>query len=296
MQIMIAGGSGFLGTALARHLTHHNHTVHILTRQAPRSPHHIQWDAKTTHGWSARLAEMDAVVNLTGFGLEHWPWTQRQKQRFKDSRILPGLALAEAFEKTSRRPGIFVQTSGINHYGLRGAGVADETTPPGADFLAQLTIDWEAATRSIEGLGVRRIITRLAPVLAQRGGLFPLMALPARLFFGGRFGDGRQATPWLHIADYVEAIRFLLETPPAQGPYNFIAPQPTSGDAFMRAVAHTLRRPFWFHLPAWVLKLPLGEMHVTLTEGRFAKPARLLEHGFQFQFGELDSALRDLLV
>jgi uncharacterized protein len=296
MHILIAGGSGFLGTALARHLAQQNHTVHILTRRAPRSPQEIQWDAKTAHGWNNRLSEMDAVVNLTGYRLEHWPWTQRQKQRFKDSRILPGLALAEAFEKASRRPGIFVQTSGINHYGLRGEGVSDESTPAAADFLAQLTVAWEDATRSIETLGVRRVITRIAPVLAQRGGLFPLLSLPARLFFGGRFGEGTQAMPWLHIDDYVGAIRFLIENDQAQGPYNLIAPQPTSNEMFMRAVAHTLRRPFWFHLPAWMLRLPLGEMSVTLTEGRFAKPARLLEHGFQFQFGDLNTALRDLLI
>ena len=296
MNILIAGGSGFLGRALTAHLVKHGHDIFILTRQIPKSPNQIQWDARTPDGWAQRLNEMDAVIHNTGYGLEHWPWTQRQKQRFVDSRVIPGLALAAAFEKATRRPGLFIQTSGINRYGLRGDGIADESSPAADDFLAQLTVQWENATKSIEALGVRRIITRNAPILARRGGLFPLMALPARLFFGGRFGDGKQAMPWLHIDDYVNAIRFLLESEAARGAYNLIAPQLTSNDELMRMAAKTLHRPFWFHTPKALLQLTLGEMNVLLTEGRYSAPKRLLELGFQFQFGELNRALKDLLI
>ncbi len=296
MNILLAGGSGFLGTALTNHLTQQHHKVFILTRQTPRSSNHIQWDAKTTHGWVDRLSEMDAVVNLTGYGLEHWPWTKRQKQRFTDSRVVPGLVLAEAFEKISHRPGIFVQTSGINRYGLRGEDIADEYTSPATDFLAQLTVQWEDATKPLEQLGVRRVITRNSVVLARRGGQFPLMALPVRLFFGGRLGDGTNSLNWIHIEDYARAIQFLLETSQAQGAYNLIAPPPTSGEIFMQTVAKVLRRPFWFHLPKWLLRIPLGEMSDLLAEGRYAAPRRLLEQGFQFKFKELDAALTDLLA
>jgi len=294
MNILIAGGTGFLGTALSAHLQN-QHTIFILTRNPPRNSNQIQWDARTTNGWVHRLPEMDAVIHLTGYGLEHWPWTQRQKQRFIDSRVIPGLALAEAFEKTSQRPGIFLQASGINRYGLHGDTVADENTPPAEDFLAQIAVKWEHATKSIENLSVRRIITRNAVVLATRGGLFPLMALPVRLFFGGNFGDGKQSMNWIHIKDYVSAIQFLLENQNAQGPFNLVSPQLTPSDEFMRVVAKTLHRPFWFHLPRRLLRLPLGEMSVLLTEGRFAQPKRLLELGFQFQFGDLNLALKDLL-
>ncbi len=295
MNILIAGGSGFLGSALTAHLTA-QHKIFILTRQAPKNSNQIQWDAKTTDGWAQRLNEMDAVIHLTGYGLEHWPWTQRQKRRFIDSRVIPGFALAAAFEKATRRPGIFIQTSGINRYGLRGTGSADESTPPAEDFLAQLTVQWETATQSIEALGVRRIITRNAVILAKRGGLFPLMALPARLFFGGRFGDGKQSMPWLHIGDYVKALRFLLENENAHGAYNLIAPALTSNAEFMRVIARTIQRPFWFHTPKALLQLTLGEMNVLLTEGRYSEPKRLLELGYQFQFSELDTALKDLLT
>jgi uncharacterized protein (TIGR01777 family) len=234
---------------------------------------------------------MDAVVNLTGHGLEHWPWTKRQKQRFVDSRVLPGRALVLAIESASRRPKVFLQSSGTNRYGLRGDGIADESTPPANDFLAQLTVPWENATRPVEDLGIRRIITRSAVVIARKGGLFPLMALPTRLFFGGMFGDGSQAIPWIHLADEIRAMKFLLEHDNAHGAFNLVAPTPTSNAEFMRAIASALHRPFWFHVPKFLLRLVLGEMSVMITEGRSLQPRRLLEEGFKFNFPTIEDAL-----
>jgi uncharacterized protein (TIGR01777 family) len=268
--------------------------VFILTRRNPRTTNEIRWDGKTTSGWGSRVNEMDAVVNLTGYGLEHWPWTRRKKQKFIDSRVIPGLALAAAIKEASRRPRVFVQTSGINRYGLRNEGIADESTPAADDFLAQITVGWEDATKLVEELGVRRVITRNAPVIAGRGGLFPLMVLPARLIFGGRFGDGRQATPWIHLDDYVVGLRFLLENEDAIGPFNLVAPTPTSNADFMRTIAEALHRPYWFHLPAFLLRIPLGEMSVLLTEGNYSQPKKLLELGYKFQFPTLEDAVKDI--
>lgn len=296
MKVLIAGGSGFLGTALRKSLVAAGHEVFILTRRPARRPAEIHWNGRTTDGWGEVVNDMDAVVNLTGYGLEHWPWTKRQKQRFVDSRVLPGRALVSAIQAASRRPGVFLQTSGINRYGLRGEGLADETTAAAGDFLARLTVQWEAATEPVEDLGVRRVIFRNAPVLARKGGLFPLMALAPRLFLGGTFGDGKQAMPWIHIADQTNAMRFLLENESARGPFNLIAPQPTSSAEFMRAVTQALHRPYWFHAPKFLLRLVLGEMSVLLTEGRYSQPKRLLEMGFPFQFGKLDDAMNDLLA
>jgi uncharacterized protein (TIGR01777 family) len=239
---------------------------------------------------------MDAVVNLTGFGLEHWPWTRRQKQKFLDSRVLPGRALTSAIQKASHRPGVFLQTSGINRYGLRGEGIADESTPPAGDFLAQLTIPWEDSTKPVEKLGVRHVIFRNSVVLARKGGLFPLMALAPRLFFGGKFGDGHQSVPWIHLADHTSALRFLLEHENAQGPFNLISPQPTSNAEFMRAITKALHRPYWFHVPKVLLRLVLGEMSILLTEGRYSQPKRLIELEFRFQYDKLEHAMEDLFV
>jgi uncharacterized protein (TIGR01777 family) len=294
MNVLIAGGSGFIGTALSKSLEQNGHKIFILTRKQPKQSNQIQWDGETTKGWGGRVNEMDAIINLTGYGLEHWPWTKRQKQKFVDSRVIPGLALASAIKEASRRPGIFVQTSGVNRYGLRSEGIADESTPPADDFLAQITVRWEDATQSVEELGVRRVIARTAPVLARRGGLFPLMALPVRLFFGGKFGDGKQATPWIHIDDHVKAIKFLLQNENARGPFNLIAPTTTSNADFMQIIAKELKRPYWFHLPAFLLRIPLGEMSVLLTEGSYSQPKRLLELGYKFQFPTLEDATKDI--
>jgi uncharacterized protein (TIGR01777 family) len=296
MKVLIAGGSGFLGTALKDSLAKNGYDVFILTRRAPKGPAQIQWDGRTANGWKHVVNEMDAIVNLTGYGSEHWPWTKRQKQRFVNSRVLPGRALASVIQSADRRPRVFLQASGINRYGLHGEGIADEATPPGEDFLAQLTVPWEDATKPVEELGIRRVIIRNAVVLARRAGLFPLMTLAPRLFFGGRWGDGKQALPWIHSLDHTNAMRFLLENENASGPYNLISPQPTSNAEFMRAVARALRRPYWFHVPKFLLRLILGEMSILLTEGRYSQPKRLIELGFRFQFGKLDEAMKDLLI
>ena len=294
MKVLIAGGSGFLGSALKNSLKEHSHEVFILTRAESKPSYQIHWDGKTTAGWAPLVSEMDAVVNLTGFGLEHWPWTKRQKQRFVDSRVLPGLALVSAIQGASLRPKVFLQISGVNRYGLRGEGSADESAPAAEDFLAQLTVKWEAATQPVEQFGVRRVVARTAVVLARRGGLFPLMALPVHLFFGGKLGAGDQAMPWIHLTDQVRALTFLLENEVARGAYNLIAPTPTSNEVFMRTIAGTLHRPFWFHVPRFLLQLAMGEMSVLITEGRYSQPRRLLEQGFQFRFPTLKEALDDL--
>ncbi len=167
---------------------------------------------------------------------------------------------------------------------------------PRSDFLGQLTVKWEDATQPVEELGVRRVIARNAVVLARSTGLFPLMALSPRLFFGGKFGDGKQAMPWIHVVDQANAMRFVLEDENARGPFNLISPEPTSNAEFMRVVCKTLHRPYWFHVPKFLLRLMLGEMSVLLTEGRYSQPKRLIELGFQFQFGKLENAMEDLLI
>ncbi len=294
MKVLIAGGSGFIGSALTKSLQAGGHDVWILTRRPTVHPNEIQWDGRTTNGWGARVGEMDALVNLTGFGLEHWPWTRKQKQRFHDSRVVPGLALVSAIKESNQRPSAFLQISGINYYGLCG-DTADESTSPADDYLAQLTVQWEAATQLVEELGVRRVIARTSVVLSAHGGLFPLMALPVRLFFGGPLGDGKQAVPWIHLADQIGALRFLLENQNACGVYNLIVPEPTSNAGFMRGIAKALHRPYWFPTPAFMMRAVLRDMSVLILDGRYARPKRLLEAGYQFQYPTLESALENLI-
>ncbi len=295
MNILISGGTGFIGRNLARSLIGDGHKVHVLTRggRVPAGTQEIQWDARTTQGWGHRMNEMDIVIHLAGKSLSSWPWTASTKQGFYDSRILSGLALAEAIQQATQRPGIFIQQSGVNHYGLSG-GPADESTPPADDFLAQLTVKWEGATKSLEELGVRRIVLRSAVVLGKGAGLMPLMSLPVQLFAGGPLGSGKQPMPWIHINDWVDAVRYLIADQSARGPYNLIAPTPTSNAEFNRALAEVLHRPYWFPVPAFLMRTLLGGMSVLVLDGRFIQPKRLIESGFKFQFAAAREAFVDL--
>ncbi|MEW6092685.1 MAG: TIGR01777 family oxidoreductase [Chloroflexota bacterium] len=296
MKILITGGSGLIGKALTRSLLADGHSVWVLTRRDPAPASAMQgltlvhWDGRTTSGWGHLVSGMEAVINLAGEPLARWPWTKSQKKRFWDSRVHAGEAVTEAIRLASPRPKVLIQASGINHYGLRGAP-ADESTPPGNDFLARLSVAWEDATKEVESLGVRRCVIRTAVVLARGGGLFPLMALPVRIFLGGPLGSGQQTVPWIHLEDEIGAIRFLLENEKASGPYNLIAPEAVTSAGFNRLLAKALRRPYWFPTPAFLLKIVLGEMSVLVLEGRAASPKRLLEAGYQFRLGKLEEAL-----
>ena len=299
MNILMTGGTGLIGTHLTCSLLADGHRVWVLTRDPGRASlvegvRAVAWDGRTSSGWGDLVSQVDAVVNLAGESLSKWPWTEKRKGRFLSSRVDSGRALSEAVRAASPRPRVLIQVSGINHYGPSG-DLADESTPPGDDFLARLTLDWEASTRPVEEIGVRRAVVRLGVVLARDGGLLALMALPVRLFAGGRLGSGRQAVPWVHIDDVVGAIRFLLENDSAHGAFNLVSPEQTSNAGFYRALAKVLRRPYWFPTPAFLLRLALGEMSVLVVDGRPAQPKRLLEAGYRFKLGELEKALAEAL-
>lgn len=292
MNILIAGGSGLLGSALKRSLFADGYKVFILSRNSGGIDT-IKWDGLTTKGWGHRINEMDAVIHITGRSTAVWPWTASRKKSLEDSRILPGLALVQAIREANHRPSLFVQFSGINYYGLRG-DLADESTPPGDDFLARLTVKWEDATRAVEEYGIRRLVLRTSVVLARENPLMLLMSLPVKMFVGGRIGSGKQAFPWIHIKDWVGATRHLMADKKARGVYNLIAPVQTSLEAFSRDLAQTLHRPYWFPLPDFLMRNVLGEMGVMILDGRFSQPKRLLESGYQFQFPGPREALADL--
>ncbi len=295
MNIMISGGTGLLGTALTKSLLADGHKVFILSRTDKKRSdvQIIKWDARTPDGWGHLVNEMDVVIHLAGRSTSAWPWSAANKKSFEDSRILPGLALAQAIQAATRRPSLFVQVSGINHYGLHG-DLADESTPPGDDFLAQLTVKWEGATQSVEGLGVRRLVLRTPPVLSRDNVIMKLIALPVQLFVGGPIGSGKQPFPWIHIKDWVSAVRYLMTDESARGVYNMIAPSQTSLADFTKLLASVLHRPYWFPVPAFLMRNVLGEMSVLILEGRFSQPKRLLESGYTFQFPGPREALTDL--
>ena len=305
MRIIITSGTGLIGRALAAELAGGSHEVIVLSRAPERAaslPTGVRaerWDARTAEGWGALADGAGAIVNLAGesiagAGFIPSRWTAERKRRIRESRLNAGRAVVQAVESASVKPRVVVQASGVGYYGPRGDEELTEEASPGQDFLARTAIEWEASTAPVESLGVRRAIIRSGAVFSTKGGALPRLLLPFRLFVGP-FGTGRQWFPWIHIADEVRAIRLLIENDSARGPFNLVAPDLLTNAEFSRVLGRVMRRPALIRVPAFALRLPLGEMSIVLLEGQRAVPRRLQDSGFTFRFPKAEVALRDLL-
>jgi len=301
MHILISGGSGFIGTALTDSLLADGHQVVILTRNPQKA---VINEGATFIGWEDLedprrgdlLSQVEVVVNLAGENLGAGPWTKKRKEQILSSRLVAGELLTEAIRRASRRPKVFVQASAVGYYGPCHAEPVTEGSPAGSDYLAGVCKAWEACTRSLEELGVRRVIIRTGVVLSGDEGALPRLLLPFRLFVGGPLGSGKQGFPWIHPDDEVAAIRFLMENEQAVGGFNLCSPKPLSNADFGRIIARVMKRPYWLPAPAFALRLLLGEMSTLVLEGQFMVPARLQELGFRFRFENAESALDDLFT
>jgi len=301
MRVLIAGGSGLIGRALATDLARNGNEVIILSRRPERiiglqvGVRAERWDGCTAEGWHSLANGAGAIVNLAGENISSGRWTDERKRAIPQSRLDAGQALVQAVQAVANKPGVVIQASGIGYYGPHGDEEVIEETLPGHDFLARLATDWESSTASLEALGVRRAVIRTGVVLSTEGGALTRMLLPFRFFVGGCLGSGRQWFPWIHIADEVDAIRFLIENEAASGPFNLTAPVPLTNAEFSRLLGQRLRRPALTPTPAFTLRLLFGEMATALLDGQRAIPRRLLQLGFAFRFSEAGPALEDLL-
>lgn len=301
MRVLITGGTGFLGRALARSLLADGYEVIALSRRPeqarglPPGVQMVRWDARTAEGWGHLVEGATAIVNLAGESIAGGPWTAERKRRIRDSRVNAGQAVVAAVQAASQKPSVIVQASAVGYYGPRGDEEITEETPPGDDFLARVAVEWEASTAPVEALGVRRVIIRTGLPLSREGGVFPFFLLPFRFFVGGPLGSGRQWLPWIHIADEIGAIRFLLENAEAHGPFNLSAPNPVTNAEFSRILGRVMGRPSAMRVPAFALRLALGELATLMLSSQRQMPRRLMEIGYRFRFPELEAALRDLL-
>jgi uncharacterized protein (TIGR01777 family) len=241
------------------------------------------------------LAGAQAVIHLAGEPVNQ-RWTHDAKQRIRDSRVLGTRAVVEAMRAagTVER---FMSASAVGYYGgAHGADPLTEESPPGRDFLAGVCVGWELEAASAHEVGIRTTVTRLGVVLHPAGGALHSMLPPFRLGAGGRVGSGKQYVSWIHRADAVGALCFLLERPELTGPVNLTSPEPVTNVEFAHALGHALGRPSVMHVPGFVLKAALGEMAMVALEGQRVLPRRLTEAGFSFRFPRLEEALRDLLA
>ncbi len=304
-RALITGGTGLVGTALSAELARAGYEVTVLTRN-PANARHLpervkaeRWDGRTAEGWGHLVNGAAAVVNLAGqsIGIPPIPWTADRKRRIRESRIDAGHAVAAAVCAASDKPRVVIQSSAIGYYGLHGDEIVTEAAAPGNDLLSTVAADWEASTAEVETVGVRRAIVRTGVVLSRAGGVLSWLSLPFKFFVGGPLGSGRQWISWIHIADEVGAIRFLIEQESAHGAFNLTAPNPLTNRDFARVLAQVIKRPALVPTPGWAMKLALGEMaELLLLGGQRVLPQRLVQAGYSFQFPEAQSALQDLLA
>ncbi len=306
MRVVAAGATGFIGTPLWAELAAAGHTVQLLSRAPERYTQPlgqgvslVGWDPRRLDGgWVDVVGRADAVVNLAGESIASGRWTSARKEALRRSRLTATGTLVQAIARApvATRPRSLVNASAIGYYGDRDDETLTEESPPGDDFLARLCIEWEAAAHEAESLGVRVVTLRTGVVLGKGGGALPLMALPFRLFLGGPVGSGRQWVSWVHLDDVVGIVRHALENEDVRGPVNATSSAPVRQRDFARAIGEALGRPSWAPVPAFVLRVVLGEMaDGLLLPSQRVLPTAALSSGYQIKHPDLLAALRSAL-
>ena len=296
MKIVVAGGTGFIGSSLVGLLRLEGHDVVVLTRDPEKASHapgvtRVRWDGATQGEWTAHVQGADAVINLAGESIGGGRWTATRKRRIVASRVNATRALSESIRLGEKRPFLFINSSAVGYYGPVESGDVTEDHPPGSGFLADVCLRWEQEALAVGELGPRVVILRTGVVIGEKGGALEKMLLPFRLYAGGPIGSGRQWFPWVHRDDVAGVILFALGNAALAGPVNVVAPERVDMKAFCVALGRALSRPSWLPVPAPALRAALGEMADMILTGQRVVPAKLLTMGYRFRYPALAAAL-----
>jgi uncharacterized protein (TIGR01777 family) len=308
MRIVIAGGTGFLGSPLSEVYAEDGHDVRVLSRGlAPGEARHdpgtgmpgitrVGWSPDAEGApWASVIDGADAVINLAGEGIGDKRWTPQRKARIHDSRIGATRQLVAAIKSARVPPPVFISGSAVGYYGASGDEAKTELAPSGDEFLAQVCQDWEAEAKQAESPSTRVVYIRTGIVLERSGGALAKLLTPFRMFAGGPMGSGRQYMSWIHRLDWVELVRWIAQTPAVSGPVNATAPAPVTNREFAKALGRALHRPSLVRTPGFALTLLLGEMAGPLVlTGQRVVPARARALGFHFRYPEIDLAFRGI--
>jgi len=302
--IVIAGGTGFLGRALATALVADRRQVTVLTRKPPSgtpvsaSVSHVEWHPEDGGGaWTKVIDGAEAVINLAGESIASGRWTARRKAQLVDSRLQATRSLAGAVAAATSPPPVFVSASAIGYYGDRSDEVLREASAPGSDFLASLCVQWEREAMRANSSRTRVALVRTGIVLDPTGGALAKMLPPFKMFVGGPLGSGRQYMAWIHLTDWVRLVRWTIGSDRASGPINATAPEPVTNREFSTALGAALHRPSLLPAPAFALRVLLGEMAgPLLLASQRVIPARAQELGFEFSYRRLQPALQALFA
>jgi uncharacterized protein (TIGR01777 family) len=295
MRFVLAGASGFLGRAWAAQLTAHDHEVVRLVRSEPSGPHEVRWDPYSGRVDRDLVESADVVGNLAGAPLAHWPWTPAYKRTFRDSRVVTTRVLAEAVASSDRKP-VLVAQNGIAGYGDHGAAVITEKTPTDADtFIADVTRQWEAATRPAVEAGARVLVLRTGVVLDRSGGALKAMLPAFRAGVGGQIGNGRQYFATISLHDWLHVASGLAYDEQASGAYNVVGPDTSTNAEFTRELGRALHRPTLMRMPSTPLKVLGGVAGGELVASARVEPRRLLEQGYAFAHNDVADRIRAAL-
>lgn len=298
MRITLSGATGFLGRHLIARLATQGHELQLLTRRPvtglPANVETVLWNPPRVEPPPEAFAGVDAVIHLAGATVNQ-RWTESAKVEIRTSRLDSTRAVLHTLSTLSSRPALFLSASAIGIYGDRGEESLDEDSKPGSGLLADLTVEWEREANLARSLGMRVNCLRTGVVLGREGGALAGMLPPFRFGAGGKLGHGQQWMSWIHIEDWVSAVEHLLKTNPASGPVNLSGPMPVRNADFTHVLGKVLRRPAFFTVPEFALKLVLGEMSTLLLASQKVMPKALTGSGFSFRYPGLETALRSLL-
>ncbi|MFT7617610.1 MAG: hypothetical protein ACI97A_001249 [Planctomycetota bacterium] len=297
MRILMTGSTGLVGRALSQELSRNGHEVVPAIRSfKSTSPDDVVWDHNHGIADVYSVKGIDAVVHLAGENVASGRWTKARKERIRDSRIEGTTALCKSLALLDDPPKILVAASAVGFYGDRGDEVLDEEAVSGKGFLADVSREWEAATKAAEDVGIRVVKMRLGAVLSREGGALKAMLPPFKMGVGGKMGSGSQYMAWITLRDAVRAFALALQDESLSGPVNVVAPQAITNLEFTKAMGRALKRPTIFPLPGFMAKLVIGEMaDELLLSSMRVTPKKLEESGFQFADSTIDSALESLL-
>jgi uncharacterized protein (TIGR01777 family) len=296
MKIVVTGASGLLGSALVTTLRGDGHDVVRLVRRPLRTGDEEQWDPAAHELDPSIISGVDAVVHLAGVGVGDKRWTDDYKRSIRASRIDGTTTIAAALAAATQPPKVLLSASAVGFYGDTGEDQVDESSASGNGFLAEVVRDWEAACAPAADAGVRVVTMRTGVVLARKGGALGKVLPLFRLGLGGRLGDGLQWMSWIALPDYLFALRFLLDHDDVSGPVNVTSPEPVRNREYTKAIGRAVHRPALAIVPATALRAALGGFadEGVLVSQRVV-PTRLEEAGFNFAFGDIDSALTAIL-
>ncbi|MDT0558421.1 TIGR01777 family oxidoreductase [Ichthyenterobacterium sp. W332] len=294
--IVIAGGTGFLGSVLEHYLSHKDYDIKILTRK-PTKPNHIYWNGKDLGKWCKSLEQIFALINLSGKSVD-CRYTDKNKKRIYDSRIDSTNTLGLAINLCDHPPKIWLNASTATIYRhSEDMLMTEDNGEIGNDFSMNIAKSWEYEFNNIVTPKTRKVILRTSIVLGKNGGALKVLKSLTNLFLGGRQGSGQQKVSWIHENDFARAVHFIINNKTTVGVYNITAPKPTNNSTLMKRLRHYLNIPFGINHSKWLLELGaffIGTETELVLKSRNVIPKRLLKEGFCFKYKSIESALKSL--